>query len=190
MARPKKSQEFTLERENAAALALATNPETDVSPSTIARLEAVALCVAEEMGFRLLPRGRQLRATPETVRHILEAIGNGLTVEESVIMAGVAPRAVTKWREANAGLEALFRQAELAEKAKLLALMQSHAKRDSKAANWLLERRHSMESRNRTEITGANGGPIHALTIHRELLASLAKGPVIDVQVSKVAGKG
>jgi len=168
--------------------ALMANPEPAKRPkkyseSSVARLEAVAIAVAEKMGFRILPSRQPLKASPETIEIVLSYLNRGLSLEKAVIMAGVPPALMDQWRKANSHLDGLFKQAWHAKEAEVMDLMLKHAKEESKASGWVLERVFGHEARSRTEVTGANGGPITSLTIHKQLLSGLATGKPAPVTV-------
>lgn len=132
---------------------------------------------AKQLGaFRveLSRNGRPLKAKPELIKAICDTIAKGMTIDKSCILHGVHRSMLDKWKKANSGILHLFEEAELKSENELVDIIRAAAPGDWKAANWLLERRHSWEQRTRAELTGKDGAALAAVTIHQQLLASVA----------------
>lgn len=162
------------------------SPVVEVDAPTLDEVgEAVAAALPTKI-IRARPGG-QLKASPEMVEKIVGFLRGGLALERAVVLAGVTPRAVAKWREANENLSQVFTAAEIEIENELIQAMRLAVGKDYKAAAWLLERRFQWEPKHRTEVTGRDGGPIQALTIHKHLMASMAAQPdpvFVDVEAT------
>lgn len=134
---------------------------------------------------------------PAQVEQVLENIRGGLSIESSLILVGINRKRMEKWRERFPALDDKFRKAEVDWERQIVGNLAKFATADSKVNQWLLERR--LPARwapvGKTELTGANGGPIAALTLSKQLLGSIAQGdpeekvakarrvaPIIDVE--------
>lgn len=121
-----------------------------------------------------------VKATPELVDAACADIALGLPVESALILRGISPQGMAKWREKNPAVELAFKTAEATFERSMVVLMQAHAKRDAKAVQWLMERRTRGQwaaPAGKVELTGKDGGPMQSLTISKALLASVAGGP-------------
>ena len=125
-------------------------------------------------------RPARIKATPELLQKACDSIANGLGIESALILAGVTPNSLDRWRKENPLVEARLQVAERMWEEGIVAMLNGKAAAgDAKVGQWLLERR--MSSRwlpaLKTELTGANGGAIQHITIHKSLLGSVAGSP-------------
>lgn len=142
-------------------------------PETQAELDAAVEKVARDRGARIIKArpGARLKATPEVIKKVLDAVEKGLPVDKAIMFSGVTEQALDRWKKANDSLLHLFRVAELKVEIELIGFVRNACPKDWKAANWLLERRFQWEQRTRAEVTGKDGAP---LTVSHQLFASLA----------------
>jgi hypothetical protein len=114
--------------------------------------------------------------TPELIETILNNIQGGMPVEPSCILAGITRDGVDKWLKKNPALRHRFMVAELEWEKTIVGNIQSAAKADHRAGQWLLERRVSSRWApvSKQELTGKNGGPLQQMTLAKELLGGLA----------------
>lgn len=127
--------------------------------------------------------GRPSKLTEERAEAILNALRLGVTQENAARYGGVHPATYFRWLEEGAKDEAddkyrEFRQA--VEKARAesevrnVAIIADAAKRGTwQAAAWFLERSfpRSWSKTSRTELTGADGGPVN-VSVDPEALES------------------
>lgn len=120
------------------------------------------------------PKGSGLKLTPEVQQTILAAISRGLTVDKAAILAGISNRSLVRWREAYPAFLDECRKAEVQAEDAFLASLKVKGEGGNKlwtADAWVLERRFGWHPVSRSEITGAQGGPIQHLTVAKTLLA-------------------
>ena len=120
-------------------------------------------------------RPARVKVTPELIEMILERIRTGLSIESSLILAGVHRTAIEKWRKANPALDAQFVKAEVECESQLVGNVRRMAASDLKANQFLLERRWSSKWApvSKSELTGKDGAALHS-TIAKRMLGSIA----------------
>ncbi len=114
--------------------------------------------------------GRPTKLVPERVERLLEAIRVGNYINTAVVYAGITEATFYRWLEiGEANKEGKYREflesvkkAEADAEARQVALISKAANETWQAAAWLLERKHPARwgQRNKTEVTGKEGGPI------------------------------
>jgi len=121
-------------------------------------------------------RPARVKVTPELVENILSHIAKGMPVEASCILAGITRDAVDRWLKVNPALRHKFAVAELQWEETILGNINSAAKADHRAGQWLLERRAASRWApiNKQEITGKDGGPVKELHIAKHILGKVA----------------
>lgn len=101
------------------------------------------------MNIRTRKRGRPCSLTPEVQSVLLKAVERGLPLKESASLAGVSYDTLNRWRNSGEAEDAppVFRnfynalyQAQAVAVDTLVSQIQSAARKDWKAAAWLLER--------------------------------------------------
>lgn len=130
-------------------------------------------------------RPARVKATPELLQKACASISNGLGIDSALILAGVSPNSLDRWRKDNPLVEQRLQIAERMWEMGIVAMLNGKASAgDSKVAQWLLERRMSARwlPAVKTELTGANGGAIQHITIHKSLLGSVAGSPDAERQ--------
>ena len=125
-------------------------------------------------------RPGKIKATPELLQRACDSISRGLGLESALILAGVSPTGMERWRKENPLVETRLQIAERMWEEGIVAMLHGKAAAgDTKVGQWLLERRMSARwlPALKTELTGANGGAIQHITIHKSLLGSVAGSP-------------
>lgn len=92
----------------------------------------------------IIPIPRKNKATPKTLKIILEAIENGHTQKDAAILAGVDQDTITNWKK-NSDFSDQIRLSEIKFKTKLLNVIDTAALTDPKEAKWRLERLYPEE---------------------------------------------
>ncbi len=117
--------------------------------------------------------GRPTKCTPEAQTKIVQAIAGGNYREVAAQWAGVAPETLGRWlsrkREPYLSFRRAVLEAEQAAEIRAVALIMKAAAEDPKHAEWWLERKFHERwgRRDRTELTGKDGGPIQtAVTVY------------------------
>jgi len=118
------------------------------------------------------------KATPELIKATCEAINRGLSIESALILQNIPKTTVPGFLKQNPLAEAEFEKAERIWEDRILSYIHAKAPTDAKCSTWLLERRqaHRWAPLAKNEISGPNGGPIHNLTLGKQLLATVAVG--------------
>lgn len=105
--------------------------------------------------------GRPTKYTEDKADAIVAAVRAGATLRLAAASAGISLDTLARWRKRFAAFADRLTEAEGKAAVRPLALIAEAAKRDWRAAAWLLERRFPEEyGRQRHEHTGADGGPI------------------------------
>jgi hypothetical protein len=107
--------------------------------------------------------GRPTKRTPETVKKLCDAIRLGASYGDACGFAGVDVGTFARWREDFPDFAATIKEAEGAGRVQLIAKIQKAANDGNwQAAAWMLERRDPQNYGRtmRTQVTGADGGPV------------------------------
>lgn len=125
--------------------------------------------------------GRPSKLTPEVKKRLLDSLRLGNYYEAACAYAGIEYRTFRNWmkkgEEAKSGQFFQFFQevnrAEMEAEARMVAQWQNHMRHDWRAVKDFLARRFPdrWARRDKTELTGKNGGPIE-VTDAREILLS------------------
>lgn len=112
--------------------------------------------------------------SPEVHKRIVDCVRDGNYRKVAAGAGGIAEQTLMDWLEAGrAGTEpfaALLRDIEDAEReaeAEMVLVVRENAKEDWHAASWYLARKHPDRwgQTQKTELTGANGGPVQTLDV-------------------------
>lgn len=134
------------------------------------------------VGARGRPLGRPTDCTPERVKRIEEDIREGLTFKLACERAGIHPSTANDWirwgterpdRAPYGDFAARVTRARADLFESLVRTVKTAAKKDWRAASWILERRDPDAWSRRTEITGADGGPVATVDLTAQLDAAL-----------------
>lgn len=119
------------------------------------------------------------KATPELIRSACDAIDRGLSIESALILQNIPKTTVPGFLKQNPLAEAEFEKAERIWEDRILSYIHAKAPTDAKCSTWLLERRQAQRwaPLAKNEISGPGGGPIHNLTLGKQLLATVAVSP-------------
>jgi hypothetical protein len=145
--------------------------------------------------------GRPTDCTPETTAKICAALRLGVSQECAATSAGITERSFYIWLEkGREGLEPYVQflqevhAAENDAEMELVNLIKASAQDDWKAGAWILERRHPRRwgRLDRSEISGANGGPVQVAAQVVEIPAQLptAEAWAAVAAVKKSDGEG
>ena len=120
--------------------------------------------------------GRASKRTPENAAEIIQIIEGGGTKRLACAVVGMSEDTLALWAKADSELSDRLREAEGRRDRSLVALIQSAAPDDWKAAAWLLERvnRADYGTKVSTEISGPNGAAIEIARIEVAAPASPA----------------
>ena len=117
------------------------------------------------------------RLTPEKINRVMDSIRVGNRIEVALGAAGVWRACMEKWRKLNSSLCAQFEQAEFESEQFYVGKIAGLSDKDIRAAQFILERRHSWHAVSKAEITGANGGPVAVMTLSKLVVGSLGGQP-------------
>lgn len=125
--------------------------------------------------------GRPSKLTPEVKKRLLDSLRLGNYYEAACAYAGIDYRTFRNWmkrgEEASSGQYFQFfhavKRAEMEAESRMVAQWQSHMRHDWRAAKDFLARRfpERWANREKTEVTGKDGGPIEVMDA-REILLS------------------
>lgn len=107
--------------------------------------------------------GRPTKRTPETVKKLCDAIRLGASYADACGFAGVHFDTFNEWRKDFPEFSDAVKEAEGAGRVQLIAKIQKAANDGNwQAAAWMLERRDPQNYGRtmRTQVTGADGGPV------------------------------
>ena len=115
--------------------------------------------------------GRPTKATPETLKIIIDAVSEGLTYETSAALAGITYQTLHDWKKKGGQGDPVF--VDFAEKLMvaeaegeytLLANIRRAGESQWQASAWILERRYPQRygrvDRLKAELTGKDGDPV------------------------------
>lgn len=128
------------------------------------------------MNIRARKRGRPCGLSTEVQTVLLGAIERGLPLRDSALLAGISYDTLNRWRNSGEAEDAApefynfcnaLKRAQAVAVDTLVSQIQSAARKDWKAAAWLLERRHpeNWGRQQRLEHTGPNGAPIATVAL-------------------------
>ena len=135
--------------------------------------------------------GRPTKLTPEVQTKVVQAISGGNYRQVAAEWAGIPPDTLAHWmgrhREPYLSFRHAVLEAEKTAEIRAVALVMKGAAEDPKHAEWWLERKFHERwgRRDRTEVTGAGGGPIqheHGFDLRRLSVDQLAALREIRVQ--------
>ncbi len=129
-------------------------------------------------------RGRPTKLTPEIANQIVMAITTGNYIETAAAFAGIHKDTLYDWlkkgaraksgpyQEFSDAVEKALAESEVRD----VTLIANAAKDNWTAAAWRLERKHPERwgRRDRTEVTGKDGGPIEIADARERLAAKLS----------------
>lgn len=107
--------------------------------------------------------GRPTKRTPETVKRLCDAIRLGASYADACGYAGVSFETFNEWRKDFPEFSDAVKEAEGSGRVQLIAKIQKAANDGNwQAAAWMLERRDPQNYGRtmRTQVTGADGGPV------------------------------
>mgnify|MGYP006275736359 CR=1 FL=1 len=107
--------------------------------------------------------GRPTKRTPETVKKLCDAIRLGACYSDACGFAGISFDTFNEWRKDFPEFLEAVKEAEGAGRVQLIAKIQKAANDGNwQAAAWMLERRDPQNYGRtmRTQVTGADGGPV------------------------------
>lgn len=107
--------------------------------------------------------GRPTKRTPETVKKLCDAIRLGASYGDACGYAGIDIATFGRWRDEFADFAHEIKEAEASGRVQLIAKIQKAATDGNwQAAAWMLERRDPQNYGRimRTQVTGADGGPV------------------------------
>lgn len=85
------------------------------------------------------------KATPLTIRVILEAIGDGLTQRDAAALAGISEDTLSLWKRKDSDFSEQIRQKEIECKRRHIQNIHRAAEKSWQASAWWLERKHRAE---------------------------------------------
>lgn len=85
------------------------------------------------------------KQTPEVVKIILDALGDGMTQRDASMLAGISEDTLCLWKRNNSELSEQMRRKVVEYKQKLMKNIERASEKDWKASAWLLERRYKKE---------------------------------------------
>ena len=148
------------------------------------------------VGARGRPIGRKSLISPEVTRIVADGVREGLPFKLACERAGIADVTGYAWirrgedeeqqgrgetpcvafrREVSRARTDLFQS--------LVRTVKTAAKKDWRAASWILERRDPDAWSRRTEITGADGGPVATVDLTAQLDAALKARSARDLGI-------
>ena len=126
--------------------------------------------------------GRPTDCTPERIKRIADDVREGLTFKHACERSGIHPSTANDWirwgterpdRAPYGEFAAAVTRARTDLFESLVKTVKTAAKKDWRAASWILERRDPDAWSRRTEITGAEGGPVATVDLTAQLDAAL-----------------
>ena len=92
------------------------------------------------------------KATPKTIKIILDAIRDGASQRDASALAGISEDTLSLWKRQDSDFSEQMRQKEIQFKTYQVKIIQKAAQRSWQAAAWLLERKYPSEYTNRVRI--------------------------------------
>lgn len=87
---------------------------------------------------------KKYKATPQTIKIILDAIAEGLTQRDAAALAGISEDTLSLWKK-DSDFSEQMRQKEIECKQKHLRIINKAGEKDWKASAWFLERKFRNE---------------------------------------------
>lgn len=84
---------------------------------------------------------RKTKATPKTIKIILDAISQGLTQRDASVLAGISEDTLSLWKKKDSDFSEQMRQKEIEYKLSLVQSIKEAGKKSWQANAWLLERK-------------------------------------------------
>jgi len=114
---------------------------------------------------------RKTKATPNTIRIILDAIGEGLNQREASILAGISEDTLSLWKRQDSDFSEQIRQKEIECKLSHIRNINRASEKSWQASAWFLERKYKDEFAVKSNIDIKSTENIEKMTaIMQELL--------------------
>lgn len=97
------------------------------------------------------PPRKPYKATPNTIKIILDAIADGLTQRDASILAGISEDTLSLWKRENSDFSEQIRQKEIECKRKHIKNIERASEKSWQASAWWLERKYKTEFSQRIE---------------------------------------
>lgn len=91
------------------------------------------------------------KATPATIKIILDAIADGLTQRDASTLAGISEDTLSLWKRDNSDFSEQIRQKEIECKRKHIKNIERASEKSWQASAWWLERKYKAEFSQRIE---------------------------------------
>ncbi|MEY2640856.1 MAG: hypothetical protein RL150_249 [Candidatus Parcubacteria bacterium] len=101
------------------------------------------------MAKPLIPKS--YKATPTTIKIILDAIADGLTQRDASILAGISEDTLSLWKRQNSDFSEQIRQKEIECKRRHIKNIEKASEKSWQASAWWLERKYKNEFSQRVE---------------------------------------
>ncbi|HEY0908428.1 MAG TPA: hypothetical protein VGE35_03720 [Candidatus Paceibacterota bacterium] len=85
------------------------------------------------------------KATPDTIKIILDAIAEGLTQRDASVLAGISEDTLSLWKRQNSEFSEQIRQKEIECKRKHIRNIEKASEKSWQASAWWLERKYKDE---------------------------------------------
>ena len=92
-----------------------------------------------------IPSRKPYKATPNTLKIILDAIADGLTQRDASILAGISEDTLSLWKRDNSDFSEQIRQKEIECKRKHIKNIEKASEKTWQASAWFLERKYKNE---------------------------------------------
>ncbi len=92
------------------------------------------------------------KMTPERVKIILDALGDGMTQRDASMLAGISEDTLCIWKRTNSEFSEQMGQKAIEYKQKLMKRIEKAGEKDWKATAWLLERKFKKDFSTDTEF--------------------------------------
>lgn len=92
------------------------------------------------------------KATPKTIKIILDAIRGGASQRDASALAGISEDTLSLWKRQDSDFSEQMRQKEIQFKMDQVRVIEKAAQKTWQAAAWLLERKYPNEYTNRVRI--------------------------------------
>lgn len=127
------------------------------------------------------------KATPKTIKIILDAIGSGATQRDASALAGISEDTLSLWKKDDSDFSEQMRQKEIECKMVHVKIVQEAGKKSWQASAWWLERKYPQEFANRPRIEPVELSKTgYENLTDEELTAIIDQGRLKDGWVKKV----
>ena len=92
------------------------------------------------------------KATPKTLKTILDSIRSGATQRDASALAGISEDTLSRWKREDTDFAEQMRQKEIEFKMENVKIVRKAAEKTWQAAAWLLERKYPNEYTNKVRI--------------------------------------